>query len=374
MTPQKIADTFVGMAAKAPNNQARADILRRGAATFADMASSPEAKDPRVKSYLTTMGLNFAGAAAEAQQAQNSTTSDFTQLMRDTAEAYRQLGPEESVWSQASMSALAQMPNVTQAQDPNSSPRVSIAPATFNVNATLGRSVTVKYNPSPEEITAGIQQSQTVAFWQGKKEEAQAMTVDIGTVAFPTPRPHAVPRPSARPYAQILYGSDGNTQNTVTLDVGLGRRITVVGNYISVLVGMDPPLSTTGVTQPAQAMSLGASIGAFAAHSQAPIFRSVYFDDLDSGGVSEFFPIPLRADLLWPPVPTASPGIGGAYTGVIQVFFYDFGGTPIGQWTWDFSTPHMPIGAVPVPPDAFVFAVSTTVNNTFMRVPFQLSL
>lgn len=370
MTPQQIADTFIGMAAKAPNNYTRSEILRRGAATFAGMASDPKLNgNAKVKHYLTKVGLEFAGASSEASRA---TTSDFTQLLRDTADAWNQLGPDAAFQASAAQDATAAQRGIAQTNDPGMAPQVSIAPASWNIDATLGRSTTVKFAPSPDEITKGILQSQTVAFWQGIKREAQAMTVDVGTVL----QPNGVlleesfpvqPRNSARAFALIQYGSDGNTQNAATIDVGLGRRITVVGNYISVIVGMDPPGQHLGVDDISAPLTLGASIGAFAAPSATPPVRTIYANQVAAGALfPPAFAIPLRSVFLLRPIVSAL----GA---VITVVFSGFGGQTISIVGFTNTAAGAEFDPIPVPSDAFFVSVFSSITAD-VRIPFQLSL
>jgi len=246
---------------------------------------------------------------------------------------------------------------------------LSVQPKSFNQTTLLGRTAKITHAPTAEQIAQGIAETQTVAYWQGLKVKSQAMTIDVGTVITPDPGPRGSARPSARPYVLLQYGADGNMQNVVQFDAGTGRRATVIGNYISVSIGMDPPL--TG--QPSAVMTWGGSIAAFAAASVAPLFRSVYCDDLAAGVRTGFLHVPLRADTFWTPAPTQSFG-PGVFTGIITIDFFDFGGNPVGRWTWDFSAAAPPPGAWPVPPDAFLFTVLSSVNHTFLRVPFQLSL
>jgi len=367
MTPQKIADTFVGMAARAPNHRVRADILRRGAATFAGMASDPNLKSERARNFLTHIGLEFAGASAQA--AQSPTTSDFTQLLRDTAQAWEELGPEGAALTSAAMNAQALQAGIANANNPGVSQSVSIAPASFNgSNVTLGRSVQVCFAPTTDQIAQGIQQSQTVAFWQGSRQEAQAMSIDFGTVLTPVPPQHFGTGPNARPYAMIQYGSDGNTQNAATLDLGLGRRITVVGNYISVIVGMDPPVSG----ELSAVMTLGASIGTFAAPSHAPVFRTLYIDDTDSTSFTDYLAIPLRAVRMYPPM--VGNAFGGAF-GLLQIDFFDVSGHFVTEWKHDYSVDFgVSLQPYVVPPDAFFINLKYSLNNGNIRVPFELSL
>jgi len=373
----RLADTFVGMAAKAPNNKARAEILRRGAATFAGMASDPAvAKTEGARGFLTTVGLEFAGAAAQAateQYNERPTTSDFTQLMRDTAAAWAQLGPDAAM-TDAALNAAAIQPPIANANDPGINPGVSVAPASWGgANVTLGRSAMVTFNPTPAQIQAGILATQTVAFWQGSKREAQAMTIDLTMVAPPAnpQHPHrggGGPDQESRPMAIIQYGVDGNTQYSVPVDVGQGRRITVPANYISVNVGCDPPFEG-GEPVP---ITLGASIGMFQAASVSPPTRTVSLETPFGGVESDFFPIPVRASRLLPPVMVIGVLPGGVK---FNINWCRLSGQVIGQTFYDYSNQNAGSVSQPVvvPYDAFFFTI-TADTQTDVRLPFELSL
>jgi len=362
---KKLVSAFIGQAQQA-DPAIRPRILRRAAATFAQLASDP--RNVRAKKHLTSIGLEFAGAAHQA-----ATTNDFTQLLRDTAKAYEELGPAAEFDTHATMDATA----LQHLDEAKNAMRTSIQPASLNKDSTLGRSATIKFQPSADEVVKGIVQEQTVAFWQGQKEEAQSMTVDIGTVLQPQPTPRLLVTPDARAYAKIQYGSDGNTQNMAVVDLGLGRRITVVGNYVAVIVGMDPP--GTPDPPPAEAvaasLTVGASIGTFAAPSQAPLVRTSYIDDYERQEPGIFIsserPIPLRAvRVLVPTGQAATPG--DPALPVVTIQFYNLNGNTVTSHTFNLLTG---VGCYPitVPPDAFFFQVFTTLG-TFLRVPFELSL
>jgi hypothetical protein len=263
----------------------------------------------------------------------------------------------------------------TQALAENS---VSIQPASFlNKDATLGRTAAITFNPSPEQRAAGIFATQTVAFWQGAKKESQAMTVDIGCVLPPVQiatSPRFAIAIAARTYAILQYGADGNTQNAITIDVGLGKRVTVVGNYISVVVGMDQGVQgkTGHLDEEVGVVTLGASIGTFAAHTQAPITRSLYFDNLPVNTFSDHVPLPLRAAFVLPP-------LGASTTDTITYSFEDFNQRTIGEFAYTLS----PIGpfmtSYPVPSGAYFVRIKslqgipTNALNQAV-IPFQLSL
>jgi hypothetical protein len=384
----EIARQYVNAARQEPRRAS--EILRHAAAHFASMASDPAHKFARDK--LTTIGLDFAGAAMAQQAAQQApeiqppTTDDFSALLADTHQAMVELGPENAVSSNSAMDTLAER----RMNDTEDARYMSVQPKSFlNRDTTLGRSTKIKFNPTQEEQLLGIHSSETVAFWQGAKQESQAMSVDFGLV-LPAPieiGPESTmkspPVVDSRLYAKIQYGADGNTQNEATLDVRLGQRITVVGNYISVQVGMDPPRhyeppgtdETIGITVPIIAM--GASIGTFAAPSLAPVTRTIYIDQLSADFSSNGFPIPQRAVALLPPL-AASP------TDTLTIKFLTFNGILIGAWQCVYS-PTTPFWSpYPIPADAYFFQVTSLQGVPFVvptmggrngiRIPFELSL
>jgi hypothetical protein len=169
--------------------------------------------------------------------------------------------------------------------------------------------------------------------------------------------------------AIIQYGVDGNTQYSVPVDVGQGRRITVPANYISVNVGCDEPFDG-GDPIP---ITLGASIGMFQAASVSPPTRTVTMEAPFGGIESDFFPIPVRASRLLPPVAILGVLPGGT---VIQVNWCRLSGQVIGQTFYDYTTTNSGSQSQPVvvPYDAFFFTVTSTLLQTAIRFPFELSL
>jgi hypothetical protein len=362
---KKLAEKFVKEAMQLPPD-ARPRYLRSVAVGFSRLANDP--RNAHAKPVLTKIGLEFAGAASKQH-----TMTDFKYLLETTRDAVQQL-EHNGFYPGAAMDVLAIRGDtgggggapggVPGSPFAGGSPRMSIAPASWNADTTLGRQVTVKYAPTPADIGQGIQQQQTAAFWQGEKQEAQAMSIDIGVVipAFPTPGSATV---DARPFASVDYGSDG-TRSTVVLDVGAGRRFTVVGNYISVNVGMDPPHE--GFTS--AVMSIGASIGAFAAPSQAGLVRTVYFDALASGAFTPGTAIPQKAAFLLTPSIVAT-----AAAPAIIVAFFDVSGNNVAVWNYNTAGVQQPPARVFIPGDAFFFAVSHAAGAPrALRIPFELSI
>jgi hypothetical protein len=377
---KKLAERFIGEAMQLPP-EARPQYFRKVAVGFSRLAADP--KNIHAKKGLTKIGLEFAGAAVTASK--QHTMTDFQYLLESTRDAVEQLD-NHGYYPGAAMDVLAirgaggssggegVSPGVGGGGSRGDLPKTLNTPPSWNANTTLGRQVTVKYAPTAEEIMQGVKQQETAAFWQGDKTEAQAMTVDIGVVIPPLAEitPSATIAVVSRPFASIDFGSDG-TRSTVVLDVGTGRRVTVIGNYISVNLGMDPPPSPVGpVTFVSATMSIGASIAAFGAASPSPAIRTEYFDHIAANLFTGGRPLPAKAAFLRTPnvVQTLSQP-------QILVAFFDLSGNPVGEWTYNVAGVPQPPDMAAIPGDAFYFAISQGVAlgaARSVRVPFQLSL
>lgn len=361
-TAKSIADQFIGAARENPSG--REEIFKRAANTFMGLAMDP--KNARSSQQLAKIGMDFATAASVERPA---TMSDFTDLLNTTRQAFEETGEDP-------MGAIARRAEIQAANTPVNPGQISIAPETFDEKSTLGRSAQITYQPTNDDIINGIVQRQTVAFWQGKKKEAQAMTVDVSLGFLPAVlqandgTPFA--RQNNRPYAEIEFGSDGN-RNLFQMDLGLGKRVTVVGNYVSVNIGMDPPFQPVAppfnfTTKP---ITVGASIGAFAAPTAAPLIRTVYMDHLVANNGSAFLPIPLRAAQLLPIQSDLNPNLANQ---TIEFAIYDIGGNELSQFTY-LAARNFQMSPIPIYGDAAYIAA--TLNNgptTNVRLPFQLSL
>lgn len=348
---EQIAQSFLGQAAANP--QQRHEICRQAAYTFMGLAQDP--KNARASQHLAEVGLQFARAAGDARP---PVMDDFADLLKETQIAYDLVGP----YGDDPMDLIAARREIHEDRTPRTPGQIFITPESFNRDATLGRSATITFNPTEDQKRNGIQQSQTVAFWQGVKKEAQAMTVDINLGFLPSAvDPDTVEPGSARPYAEVEFGSDGN-RTKFLCDIALGKRLTVVGNYCSVLLGMAAP----GFGDPSPVITGGASIGAFAAPSTAPLVYTLYVDGLASLDTTNFLSIPMKAAFLLPILST----VGGA--GVLE--FYDIGGNGIGNVPFSITaaTPMVPI---PIPGDAsYVRVVNSTLFTANYRLPFQLAV
>lgn len=347
---QLLIDGYINTAREAPDP---ASVLRAAANDFGKFAMHP--KNARMSVQLKNVAMEFAMFASKVKPRRPPTADDFEDLMHETQMAIEEVGDEDQ------MAIIARQREIHDERS-GDAPRVSISPESFNVNATLGRSATIKYAPSQEDIANDIVQTQTVAFWQGVKREAQAVTVDIGFTLTPDPSLDA--SYNIRPYAIVEYGSDGN-KTARRVDVGFGQRLTVVGNYVSVLVGMAPPMvGKTNVP-----VTVGASIGAFAAPSSCPVILTEYIDQLDGGGDSDRLVRPQGAMQLLPLVTDLALG----ETAILTFYGYGVGGGVILNAFYQQSVNS--VSPIPLPDDvAFVRIHNGAGSARNFRLPFQISM
>lgn len=349
--PADLVRVFVGAAQE--NREAAPLVCREAAATFAGLALDP--RNARISRQLQQTAMEFAAAARRPLDRPPPTVDDFEELLEETAEAYGQVGGH-------AMDVIARRRELHEERKPGG-PHVSITPESFNTDLPLGRNLTVKFNPTEEEKAVGVIESGTVAFWQGFKHEAQAATVDVAMTLPPAfTGPGSSDVRSGRPYGIIEYGSDGN-RTSAKFDVGLGTRFTVVGNYISVLVGMDPVPGNTLSSQP---YVIGGSVGVFAAPSLAPVLLTEYADELANGATATFRR-PLRAVQILNLVTSATAGASEiAFFGANGVGFIARLSIPSGT---------LALSPIPIPNDVGVITVTNnTGNSANYRLVFQLSL
>ena len=342
--------TLVGAARDASSPGTRQVVCQQAAATLAGLALDP--RNARLTRSLNQAAMEFAAAARRSEEAPPPTVDDFEELLEETAEAYQQVGGH-------AMDVIARRREIHEERKPGG-PHVSITPESFNTDVPLGRYVVLKYRPTEEEKSVGIVESQTVAFWQGFKPEAQAATVDVAMTLPPSfTGTDATDVREARPYGVVEYGSDGN-KTSAKFDIGLGTRFTVVGNYVSVLVGMDPV--DTGSTP----YTVGASIGVFAAPSVAPVTCTLYANSVPNGG-SVLLKRPARATQL---LYVATSAMAGSTR-------LDFLGANGVGFVYTVVVPVGTLAMTPIPFANDVGAVLVT-NNTGIaatyRLPCQLAL
>lgn len=347
--------------AQAARNPVEArEVLARGSQRFRKLAADP--RNARVAASLVQAAAMFDESVESLPV---GTTTDFQHLLNAAAAAYDQEGGDE-------MAALAARVNLLE--DGESAQRVRNTPPSIDAEAVLGRVTSVKWNPTSEEERNYVRQSDTVIFWQGQKNESQALTVDIGfdmsvdsTVTPDAPAfvdPNVVPRP----YADIVYGSDG-FKDSVRIDVGIGTRFTIPANYVSVLVGMQKPPAgkESGV------MRIGGNLGFFGCTSVAPITRTIYLDDIPSvgSGSKVYFERPKKSIvMLTPQCALSSTSLGG--TAVIQIF--DAAGNVLSRISFQNSS-NIAISPISLSNDARYFSLENTSDTSAnFRISFQLAL
>lgn len=346
--PMQLAQEFIGAAKAHP--EIAAQILGTAAQTFAGLAN--QQRDVGLGRQLQAIAQEFSGAARQASR------DDFREILAETAEAL-----EESA---SDIDVAAIRDQIHEAGASGSGSHVSIAPKTFKAGSTvLGRQTTIKYNPTEAEKENGIQQIGPLLYWLGDKEESAAFTVDINLVSTPHKDPTLSPSfPAvARSYAEITYGSDGN-RTTVVCDAGYGVRMTGVGNYCSVLVGMDAPIEGTN----GAIISFGASLGMFAAPSQAPVIRTRYLDLIGDDTTSDLIERPAKASqLLWPQTNATAGSFGLAF----------YGATGTNELLYVVKIPVGTVSITPIPLTAdvaFVAVINKTGDIASFRLPFELSM
>jgi hypothetical protein len=351
---RELADHFVGMAAQVQPEQ-QSEVLRQAAYEFMGLSQKPQ--NARSAEKLARIGLDFANAASRQRP---PTMDDFTDLLQGTEQAYDETGDDV-------MNLISRRRELYEERVSPTPGAVSIAPDSFNKDATLGRSAVIKFAPTQEEIAQGILQSQNIAFWQGTKKEAQAMTVDISLGFLPPLQDDS--NLNVRPYAEVEYGSDGN-RTKVKMDVAFGKRVTVVGNYIAVTIGTDAPRPVgPGLVGETIALTAGASIGAFAAPSVGPVILTSYIDFLEP--VNEvIIPIPLKAVALLP----IQSDLALGQTATLE--FLDYGATNIMTQVFYTQVANPVMQPIPITGDvAFILVrngLSIIAKN--FRLPFQLAM
>lgn len=355
----QIAQSYIAKAAANPGQ--RHEICREAAYTFVGLARNP--KNAHAAGQLAEVGKAFAFAAASERP---PVMDDFANLLQETAAAYEKVGP----FGDDQMDLIAARREINQERSPRIPGQVFITPESFNMDATLGRTTKIKWQPTDFEIQQGIQQAQTVAFWQGTKKEAQSMTIDSSLGFQPNLRTNkgdsfgaAFASINNRAYVHVEFGSDGN-RNIVEYDLRLGQRCTAVGNYLSVLIGAEQP----GFGFDPQILEVGASIGAFAAPSAAPLVRTLYIDNLIAGDWTDFLPIPLKAAVLLPVQASITAG------GQLDIILCDAGGNTITGFLYQ-QGPLVPQQSIPLYGDvAYVAVKNLSLGTVNARLSFQLSL
>lgn len=341
----------IGYIARALQNPAaEVGIYREAAQTLIGYASDPQNAD--IAPALVGWASRFHGASAISEPGRPATIIDFLDFLQERVEAYKQVGSPYD-----DMGLIAREREIHEERSPGL-PRVSITPKSVHAGTRMGDQVTLKWNPTEADILANIRQQSTLALWQGHKEESQAVTIDTAILDQPVA---ANIENGPRPYIIVSFGSEGYKVD-VRMDVG--QRCTVVGSYVSVLAGLNPPREDFQEGQ----VTIGASIGFFAAPSVAPVILTEYIDDLSDVApfnVSSLIPRPVKAMYLQP---IQSTTVGGTAT----VEFYAVDGTII-QYAVPFvnGSQNVPI---PLTADIAFLKITNTGAGPRFRLPFQLGM
>lgn len=328
----------------------------QSAAIFREAARrlNVDAQSPGNRRYMDQLSqaASFFARAAERPDS----ISDFRDLLQETAAAYNEVGAPES----DDLAVVARRREIHEERTPGL-PRVSITPKSVNEGTRLGDMATLKWQPTADDLRRDIRQQNTVVFWQGRKEEAQAVTVDVGLLDLP---PEANVGAGPRAYGLVTYGSDG-AKTDVKFDVGLGTRFTVVGNYVSVLVALNPPRADFTKGQ----ITVCASIGFFAAPSLAPVIYTEYVDGLSNvapDNVSRLIRRPAKAMQLLPMQSSLAAGTARIEFLSLDAF------TARSVVTWTNSAQNIPI---PLAGDVVWIRVTNTGGGAAdFQLPFQLAL
>lgn len=341
----QIAFSYVGQALQNP--EAAGNIFQDAARTLLGYASDP--KNTAIVPSLLGWASKFHGASAISEPGRPATIIDFLDILQERAEAYHQVGSPYD-----DMGYLAREREIHEERTPGS-PRISITPKSVHAGTRMGDRVTLKWAPTEADINAGIRQMSTLALWQGHKEESQAVTIDSAVLDQPA---NANAEYGPRPYLLVTFGSEGATVD-VKLDVG--QRCTVVGSYVSVLASLNPPRADFQKGQ----VTVGASIGFFAAPSVAPVIVTEYIDDLGDTFSSGLIPRPVKAMYLQP---MQSSTLGGTAT----ILFYAADGImPQYQVPYVNGSQNVPI---PLTADIAFIQVTNTGAGPRFRLPFQLGM
>ena len=363
--------------ARARANPSQASLIFADASEYFNRLAEDPRRSEQAPLYQM-MAKEFANQSGNRSM-RRVTKNDFDEIADQQAQAYESAPGDD-------MEVEAQRRNIESANDAagdDDTPSVSIAPKSIE-GSRLGSAVTLQYgaigstsnvvtdiiDPATGLVTGqtvtqvqtanGIVQEATALLWQGEKKEAQAVTVDVGVLSA------AAFQTATRPYGVVTYGSDGVT-TSARFDIMSGSRFTVVGNYVSVVLGMDQFLQLnpqTGKNFDQGVMSFGASLGFFAAPSIAPVMSTIYVDDLAPGN-SPMYPRPAKSVALLPPQ-------SSTFGSNVTMFFMSSTGLTLYQLTFNVGNVIVPI---PLSGDvAFIEIQNNDLANRSYRLPFQLAL
>jgi hypothetical protein len=330
-------------AANELRSYARQPPLRHLAAVLASSANEFDAR-----------GQSYRAFNAQRQNLQGPVTKDdFEEQEEQQALAHERAGHLDDFEVRAARNEIRD-----RQQGRNS---VSIFPEMVKDSTSLGYQINVKFNPTVNDTKNNIVQQGTVVFFQSNKFETQAFSIDIGVPGVP-PLGTGV---SCRPFGIITYGADA-FQMSFTFDTQLGARLTGVGNYCSVLVGMGPPRVPLAPLPPllSGVMTIGASLGWFPSISKVPVTFTSYIDDLAPGVATAQIVRPSRASAILPP---QSSDPNGSW----QIDQLDYSGVVRSTVLFAASTVVFPIPVSPETASIIVTNKGAVVATT--TIPWQLA-
>lgn len=185
-----------------------------------------------------------------------------------------------------------QFRNLKRAEKNKQAPQVRTNPPA--TDACLGQTVSV---------TSGGQE-QDCCWWTAEDEDSCTIVINLwnagagafggGGTKWPSATNPSSVNYSYRPYAVIIFGTDGGAARVV-VDIGTGCQVRVAASSVYVKIGMDAaPAGTAAGT-----MQLGAAIAFRNASHGMPITKTLYIDSLANAGTSTVV-VPLFAKLLLP--------------------------------------------------------------------------
>lgn len=338
----------IGYIARALQNPASEKAIYREA-TRTLMGHASEPQNMEIAPDLIGWASRFHGASAVSEPGRPAVIIDFLDFLQERAEAYRQVGSPYD-----DMGFIAREREIHEERNPGL-PRVSITPKSVHEGTRMGDRVTLKWAPTQADILAGIHAQSTLAQWQGFKEESQAVTIDTAVLDQPQ---SANAEDGPRPFVVVTFGSEGAK---VDVKMDANQRCTVVASYVGVVAGLNPPRDDfqKGL------VTVGASIGFFAAPSVAPVICTEYIDDLADTFSSRLIPRPVKSMYLQP---MQSSTLGGAAT---IIFYAADGVIPQYQVPWINGAQNVPI---PLTADIAFIQVTNLGGGPRFRLPFQLSM
>lgn len=194
---EQLFNAVVAQAAADP--QCAREILTAAAERFRATARHSQNV---VANALYTYAAQLDEVAAEVVP--RTTLNDFDELEREQAQAHEELAGADDLEIRARRDELAEVRKQRN--------HVSITPETVTGTTLLGTTATVTYNPTEAQRAKGIKAEGQVVMWQGAKEEAQSLTIDID------------------PLSTVVVGDGARTAATEGVIMGSPAGDTVLAN------------------------------------------------------------------------------------------------------------------------------------------------